>query len=234
MVRCHRGNHRKIFAAAGLKQIDYRYWKPATRGLDLDGMLADLRAAPKGSAVLLHACAHNPTGVDPTERQWQAICRVMQECGHLAFFDCAYQGYATGDLDRDAYAVRHFAAQGVPLLIAQSYSKNMGLYGERVGCASVLCAGPATAKAVQSQLAALIRPMYSNPPRHGPSTFRETPGYNESAALRCTATSVRTGPSFSSLGCSGDPPPSPPWTQARAWPSASWATRRCARRGPSS
>ena len=161
------GNHRKIFAAAGLAQIDYRYWKPATRGLDLDGMLADLRAAPKGSAVLLHACAHNPTGVDPTERQWASVCRVMQECGHLALFDCAYQGYATGDLDRDAFAVRHFAAQGVPCLIAQSYSKNMGLYGERVGCASVLCAGAAAAKAVKSQLAALIRPMYSNPPRHG-------------------------------------------------------------------
>jgi len=161
------GNHRKIFLKAGLQQADYRYWDANTRGLDYEGMLEDIRAAPNGSVILLHACAHNPTGVDPTQEQWQGICELMKEKNHLAFFDSAYQGYATGSLEDDAFAVRYFIEQGCELLLAQSFSKNLGLYGERVGCASVVCGTVAAKQACDTQLRGIIRPMYSNPPKHG-------------------------------------------------------------------
>merc|ERR1719499_1233478 len=152
---------------AGLNQKDYRYWDPKTKGLDIDGMCEDLAAAPAGSVVLLHACAHNPTGVDPTPDQWKRICQVMKANNLLAFFDSAYQGYASGDLDKDAFAVQYFVEQGMEMVCAQSYSKNLGLYGERVGCASVLCKTAAIREACDTQLRAIIRPMYSNPPKHG-------------------------------------------------------------------
>merc|ERR1719384_1083654 len=113
---------------AGLNQADYRYWDAKTKGLDIQGMLEDMRNAPQGSVFLLHACAHNPTGVDPTKDQWEQICDVMEKKKHLAFFDSAYQGYATGDLENDAYAVRQFEKAGLEFVIAQSYSKNLGLY----------------------------------------------------------------------------------------------------------
>jgi len=161
------GNHRKVFMKAGLNQADYRYWDVKTRGLDINGMLEDLSNAPAGSIILLHACAHNPTGVDPTKDQWRQILDVMKTRGHIAFFDSAYQGYATGSLDDDAFAVRLFEEAGQEFVIAQSYSKNLGLYGERVGCASVVCASPELRKACDTQLRAIIRPMYSNPPKHG-------------------------------------------------------------------
>eukprot|EP00494_Astrolonche_serrata_P023741 UN23999 len=161
------GNHRKIFMKAGVTQKSYRYWDPKTRGLDFDGMVKDLENAAKGSVVLLHACAHNPTGVDPTQAQWRKIAEVCKKGGLIPFFDSAYQGYASGDLDKDAYAPRYFEEQGLEFLIAQSYSKNMGLYGERAGCASVLCNTNSAKAACDTQLRAIIRPMYSNPPKHG-------------------------------------------------------------------
>lgn len=176
------GNHKTIFAKAGLKQGDYRYWDAENRCLDITGMISDIENAPDRSAILLHCCAHNPTGVDPTDEQWYQICQVMKTKGHIALFDSAYQGYATGDLEKDAFALRHFVAEGIPVMLAQSYSKNMGLYGERVGCASVVCATPSEAAAVQSQLAALIRPMYSNPPRHGAAVVKRILGNAEKRA----------------------------------------------------
>lgn len=176
------GNHKTIFNEAGLKQMNYRYWDATDRKLDIDGMLQDIESAPNQSAVLLHCCAHNPTGVDPTEKQWQQICNVMKRKGHIAMFDSAYQGYATGDLEVDAYAVRYFMEQNVPVTVAQSYSKNLGLYGERVGCASIVCNTPAEASACVSQLAKLIRPMYSNPPRHGAAIVKRILGSSEKRA----------------------------------------------------
>lgn len=161
------GNHRKVFLKAGLNQQDYRYWDPKTKGLDIEGMLEDLSNAPEGSAVLLHACAHNPTGVDPTPDQWKRICNVMKQKKLLPFFDSAYQGYATGSLEKDAFAVRHFLDQGMEMVCAQSFSKNLGLYGERVGCASVVCNTVVGKEACDTQLRGIIRPMYSNPPKHG-------------------------------------------------------------------
>ena len=161
------GNHGAIFRDAGLEVAPYRYFCARTLGLDLDGLLADLQAAPPGTAVLLHACAHNPTGVDPSAAQWRAIAQVVRARRLLPFFDMAYQGFASGDAERDAQAVRAFVDAGAPLLLAQSFAKNFGLYGERVGALSVVCADAQEAQAVLSQLKILVRPMYSNPPIHG-------------------------------------------------------------------
>ncbi|KAK9915069.1 hypothetical protein WJX75_004347 [Coccomyxa subellipsoidea] len=161
-------NHHKIFPLAGIKDVrTYRYYKPSTRGLDFEGMIEDLQRAPEGAIVLLHACAHNPTGVDPTPEQWRGILRTVQQKRMLPFFDSAYQGFASGDLERDATAIRLFADAGLELLLAQSYAKNMGLYGERVGALSVVTKSADVTKRVESQLKQVIRPMFSNPPRHG-------------------------------------------------------------------
>ena len=163
------GNHPKIFTLAGLSVKTYRYYDPSTRGLNFQGLLEDLGAAPQGSIVLLHACAHNPTGVDPTLEQWEQIRKLMRSKGLMPFFDSAYQGFASGSLDTDAKPIRMFVADGGELLVAQSYAKNMGLYGERVGALSIVCKAADVAGRVESQLKLVIRPMYSNPPIHGAS-----------------------------------------------------------------
>ena len=160
-------NHTAVFKDSGLKVEKYRYYDPQSIGLDFDGMLSDIKALPKGSIVLLHACAHNPTGVDPTQDQWRAISDAVKEGGHYPFFDMAYQGFASGDADRDAFALRHFIKEGHQLCLAQSFAKNMGLYGERVGAFSIVCASAEEKKRVDSQVKILVRPLYSNPPVHG-------------------------------------------------------------------
>ncbi|EGD90926.1 hypothetical protein H112_01509 [Trichophyton rubrum D6] len=160
-------NHAAVFKDAGLTVEKYRYYDQNTIGLDFDGLLQDMQSAPDKSVFLLHACAHNPTGVDPTQDQWRKIAEVMKQKGHFAFFDMAYQGFASGDIHRDAFALRYFAEQDMPLLLCQSFAKNMGLYGERVGAFSVACASPEEKKRVDSQIKILVRPLYSNPPVHG-------------------------------------------------------------------
>jgi aspartate aminotransferase len=160
-------NHKNIFSLAGVPWATYRYWDPAAAGLDVGGLLADLRAAPAGSVVLLHGCAHNPTGCDPTKAQWAQIADVVEERGHLPFFDVAYQGFATGSLEEDSYAPRYFASRGLELLVAQSYSKNLGLYSERVGALSAVCADAERAGKVLSQFKRFARATWSNPPAHG-------------------------------------------------------------------
>ncbi|XP_055820191.1 aspartate aminotransferase, chloroplastic [Solanum dulcamara] len=161
------GNHKNIFNDARVPWSEYRYYDPKTVGLDFTGMIEDIKAAPEGSFILLHGCAHNPTGIDPTPEQWEKIADVIQEKNHIPFFDVAYQGFASGSLDEDASSVRLFAARGMELLVAQSYSKNLGLYGERIGAINVLCSSAEAATRVKSQLKRLARPMYSNPPIHG-------------------------------------------------------------------
>jgi aspartate aminotransferase len=176
------GNHSNIFRDSGLEVHQYRYFDKKSIGLDLQGMLEDLKSAPEKSVVVLHACAHNPTGVDPTAAQWDRIQEVCKSKGHFVFFDMAYQGFASGDTVKDAYAVRKFVKDGVPICLAQSYAKNMGLYGERVGAFSVVCDSAEEQKAVESQIKILVRPMYSNPPLNGArlvSTVLNTPHLNK-------------------------------------------------------
>jgi len=160
-------NHKNCFADAGMVWKGYTYYDANTKGLNYDGMVADLKAAPDGSVVLLHSCAHNPTGVDPTPDQWEGISDVVTSKGHLPFFDSAYQGFASGDPVRDAIPMRSFIAKGHQIVLAQSFAKNFGLYGERTGCLSMVCADAEEKARVESQLKLVIRPMYSNPPVFG-------------------------------------------------------------------
>eukprot|EP00245_Coleochaete_scutata_P001620 TRINITY_DN11_c0_g1_i1.p1 TRINITY_DN11_c0_g1~~TRINITY_DN11_c0_g1_i1.p1 ORF type:complete len:489 (+),score=93.14 TRINITY_DN11_c0_g1_i1:132-1598(+) len=161
------GNHKNICADAGVEWKEYRYFDPKTVGLDFTGMIEDIKAAPKGSVILLHGCAHNPTGIDPTPEQWEIIADVIVEKGHVSFFDVAYQGFASGDLNQDASSVRRFVQRGMEMFVAQSYSKNLGLYAERIGAINVITSAPDVATRVKSQLKRLARPIWSNPPVHG-------------------------------------------------------------------
>jgi len=164
-------NHHQIFSNVGLNVAEYPYFDRDTKGLDFAGMKNTLSSAPDESVVLLHACAHNPTGVDPTQDQWRELATLLAKKKHFVFFDCAYQGFASGDLDRDAWAVRHFIEQGFELVIAQSFAKNFGLYGERAGAFHYVAAPAAdaseTATRVLSQLTLLQRSEISNPPLYG-------------------------------------------------------------------
>jgi len=162
------GNHKLVFDTAGFKQGKaYRYWDPVTKGIDFAGMCEDLRNAPENSVIILHGCAHNPTGCDPTQEQWKQIADIMKEKKLFPFFDSAYQGFASGNLEKDSWAVRFFAKEGFELFCAQSFSKNFGLYNERVGNLTVVMSEAELATAVQSQLTLLVRATYSNPPSHG-------------------------------------------------------------------
>jgi len=161
------GNHVPIFKDAGMTVAQYKYYDNKTRGLDFNGLLADFEKAPNGSAFLLHACSHNPTGQDPSPAQWKELSALMKKKHHIAFFDCAYQGFASGDADKDAAAIRLFVQEGNTVMLAQSYAKNFGLYNDRVGAFSVVCADKAEAERVESQLKILVRPNYSNPPAQG-------------------------------------------------------------------
>ncbi|KAK0634294.1 pyridoxal phosphate-dependent transferase [Bombardia bombarda] len=160
-------NHAAVFKDCGLEVEKYAYYNKDTIGLDYEGMVADINSAPDGSIFLFHACAHNPTGVDPTPEQWKEIEAAVKAKGHHAFFDMAYQGFASGNIHTDAFAVRHFVAEGHNITLSQSFAKNMGLYGERIGAFSVVCADAEERKRVDSQVKILVRPMYSNPPIHG-------------------------------------------------------------------
>lgn len=161
------GNHEPIFKTAGLQVARYKYYDPKTVGLDFEAMKADISKMEEGTTILLHACAHNPTGIDPTQEQWKELSDLVKEKKLLPFFDMAYQGFASGDIDRDAFALRYFVSEGHQVLLSQSFAKNMGLYGERVGAFSVVCADPEEKDRVESRLKTFVRPMYSNPPLHG-------------------------------------------------------------------
>jgi aromatic-amino-acid transaminase len=165
-------NHRSMFEGAGFTVESYPYLDPATGGLDFAAMHAALSALPGGSIVLLHACCHNPTGVDLTPAQWDALVPVFAERDLLPYLDLAYQGFGDG-IDADAYAVRRLAAatgrDGRPMrfVVANSFSKSMSLYGERCGALSVVCVDADEAGRVLGQLKFTIRRNYSSPPIHG-------------------------------------------------------------------
>lgn len=159
-------NHNAIFNAVGITIRNYRYYNEETHALDWDNMLADLSHADAGDVVLLHGCCHNPTGIDPTPAQWKQLAELSAKNGWLPLFDFAYQGLANG-LEEDAQGLRAFAANHKELLIASSYSKNFGLYNERVGAFTIVAADQATAETAFSQVKSIIRTLYSNPSSHG-------------------------------------------------------------------
>lgn len=159
-------NHRALFEGAGFIVGTYRYYDAATHGVDFAGMLADLRAAAAGTIVVLHACCHNPTGVDITAEQWKQVVDVVRERQLLPFLDIAYQGFGDG-LEPDGAAVRLFADSDVTFFVASSFSKSFSLYGERVGALTIVAADKDEATRVLSQLKRVIRTNYSNPPTHG-------------------------------------------------------------------
>jgi aspartate/tyrosine/aromatic aminotransferase len=147
--------------------LEYRYYDRARKAFDCDGMLEDLKNADDESIVVFHVCAHNPTGCDPTKEEWQRILDVVKSKGHFSAFDSAYQGFASGDLERDAYSLRLFSSQTNRICLFQSFAKNFGLYGERAGCVTFLTDTADEAAKCQSRIKQVARPMYSNPPIHG-------------------------------------------------------------------
>ncbi len=159
-------NHPSVFAAAGLPTKSYPYLDPATGALDVSGMLATLRTASPGDVVLLHACCHNPTGIDPTPEVWPQLADVIAERGLLALVDFAYQGFGDG-LAEDAAGLRELVRPGAELLVASSFSKNFSLYDERVGALSLVAATRQDAQTLLTHAKATVRANYSNPPAHG-------------------------------------------------------------------
>ncbi len=172
--------HPGVLRQAGVRSLpSYPYYDSARNQLNFEGMIRYMKTLGAHSVFLLHACAHNPTGMDPTREQWIEIIRVCKERQLFPFIDMAYQGFASGDLDRDAEAVRMFAREGLEFLVAQSFAKNAGLYAERVGALHVFCKSAAIAETVLSQLKMTIRMTYSANPIHGAriiSKIYHTPG----------------------------------------------------------
>jgi aspartate/tyrosine/aromatic aminotransferase len=159
-------NHVPLLGGAGLELKSYAYYDDEQKTLDLDAMLDALHDIPKGDIVLLHACCHNPTGIDPDEAQWRAIADVIVERELLPFVDVAYQGFAAG-LDTDVFIVRELAGRVPEMLVCTSCSKNFGLYRDRVGTLFIVTADGETREIAQSQANNLVRTMYSMPPDHG-------------------------------------------------------------------
>ncbi len=159
-------NHRALFTNAGFQVDNYPYYDAARRGINFDGMLAALKAAPAGTIVVLHACCHNPTGYDISAAQWDQVVAAVKDGGLIAFLDMAYQGFGHG-IAEDGAVIGKFVAAGLDFFVSTSFSKSFSLYGERVGALSVLCQNKDEADRVLSQLKIVIRTNYSNPPTHG-------------------------------------------------------------------
>jgi len=161
-------NHRALFETAGFPVQNYRYYDAASHDVDRAGMLEDLQALPAGSFIGLHACCHNPTGVDLSLDDWKHVLEVIKAKGHVPFLDMAYQGFGDG-IAEDAFAVRLFADSGLQCFVSSSFSKSFSLYGERVGALSIVTDSRDEATRVLSQVKRVIRTTYSNPPTHGAS-----------------------------------------------------------------
>ncbi|MHC8407992.1 amino acid aminotransferase [Pseudomonas sp. TMB3-21] len=161
-------NHRALFETAGFPVQNYRYYDAATHDVNRTGLLEDLNALPSGSIVVLHACCHNPTGVDLSPADWKDVLEVVKAKGHVPFLDMAYQGFGDG-IDEDAAAVRLFAESGLTFFVSSSFSKSFSLYGERVGALSIVSESKEESARVLSQVKRVIRTNYSNPPTHGAS-----------------------------------------------------------------
>ncbi|POA80795.1 amino acid aminotransferase [Pseudomonas sp. DP16D-R1] len=161
-------NHRALFETAGFPVQNYRYYDAATHDVNRVGLLEDLNALPNGSIIVLHACCHNPTGVDLSPADWKNVLEVVKTKGHVPFLDMAYQGFGDG-IDEDAAAVRLFAESGLTFFVSSSFSKSFSLYGERVGALSIVSESKEESARVLSQVKRVIRTNYSNPPTHGAS-----------------------------------------------------------------
>jgi aromatic-amino-acid transaminase len=159
-------NHRALFETAGFVVRSYPYYDAASHGIQFPAMLEALRGAKAGTIIVLHACCHNPTGVDLSSQQWNEVLDTVRSRGLIPFLDIAYQGFADG-LDADAEPVRHFAAAGIAVFVSNSFSKSFSLYGERVGALSVVTGSGEEGARVLSQLKRIVRTNYSNPPIHG-------------------------------------------------------------------
>jgi len=159
--------HRTLAELVGYNHKPYRYFDPVTKGLDFDGLCEDLNACKDNSLVMFHVCSHNPTGVDPTQEQWQTILEIVKRKNLFSGFDSAYQGFASGDLERDAYSLRLFQEHTDNIMLFQSFAKNFGIYGERTGAFSVVTGSQAERDTVNSRIKQIARPIYSNPPIHG-------------------------------------------------------------------
>ena len=175
-------NHHGVFNSAGMKVNTYPYYDPETRSLRFEELMAALEAVPENDVVLLHSCCHNPTGVDPTPEQWDRIVQVFRQRPILPLLDFAYQGFGQG-LDPDSYAVRAFASAGLEMIVSSSFSKNFGMYRERVGALTVVTSDPQAATAVMTRLKQAIRANYSNPPSHGGNVVEMVIGNRELHAL---------------------------------------------------
>jgi len=159
-------NHKGIFTAAGFDIKDYPYYNPETKGVDFDSMLATLESIPASDIVLIHVCCHNPTGVDLVGDQWDRVVEVAKAKGWTPFLDFAYQGFGDG-IEQDRAAIEKFAAAGIDIFIASSFSKNFGLYNERTGALTIVSPTAAESKVAMSYVKKTIRVNYSNPPAHG-------------------------------------------------------------------
>ncbi|WP_307697523.1 amino acid aminotransferase [Variovorax paradoxus] len=193
-------NHYGLLGGCGIRLSPYPYYDPATGCLDLDRMLAKLASLPARSIVVLHACCHNPTGVDPTDADWNAILKVIADRRLIPFVDMAYQGFGRG-IEEDALVPRMLAEAGVNFLLACSFSKNLSVYGERCGALHVVCSSAEEASRVLGQLQAAVRRNYSNPPTHGAALVSSVLGdaqlrqrwLTELTAMRERIASMRTG-----------------------------------------
>ncbi|WP_139151030.1 amino acid aminotransferase [Vibrio ordalii] len=159
-------NHHGVFNAAGLETTQYSYYNAETKDKDFAAMLTALEQAQAGDIVLLHGCCHNPTGIDPTDKEWETLAKLVADKGLLPLFDFAYQGFAKG-VEEDAQGLRTFAKYNKEILVASSFSKNFGLYNERVGAFTIVAGSTDVAETAFSQIKAIIRSIYSNPPAHG-------------------------------------------------------------------
>lgn len=161
------GNHNQMAKMCGFTVKKYRYYDAATKSIDFRGMVEDLENAPQDSVIILHGCAHNPSGMDLTMDQWKVLSKLIHQKKLFPIFDTAYQGFCSGDLDKDAAAIRYFVDEGHELFVTQSFAKNMGLYNERCGNLTCVVNNPEYVPRLKSKLTTIVRTNYSNPPAHG-------------------------------------------------------------------
>ncbi|XP_055682665.1 aspartate aminotransferase, mitochondrial-like [Lutzomyia longipalpis] len=161
------GNHENIFRNSGLTMNSYKYFEPGCFTFNEKVVYDAINKIPENSLLLFHACGHNPTGIDPSPEQWKKLSEIVKRRNLLPVFDLVYMGFSSGDIDKDAFGIRQFASDGHELIVTQSFAKNMGLYGERVGAVTFVTKSPDHTPKILSQIECLVQGMYWSPPNHG-------------------------------------------------------------------